>query len=520
MVRCTAENVLNKCKNEKLFLSELKKSMSVSKFLAIDLGAESGRAIVGILENKKIFLDQVHRFPNKQIHVHNHIYWDVLALFEEIKNGIRFAAQKGYKDIEAIGVDTWGVDFGFLGKNNELLSFPFCYRDPRTNNIMEKVFQSIPQEYIYSITGIQFWQFNSLFQLAKYVEDDSDLLKFADKLLFMPDIFNFLLTGKKKTEYTIASTSQLLNARSKKWDKNLIDKLQLPYKIFPEIVSPGTILAKLLPEIAADTGIAEVDVVAIGSHDTASAAAAVPFANDNCGFISSGTWSIIGIECERPIINEMAFKANFTNEGGLGGKIRFTSNLMGMWLLQQLKKSWEKENYNLSYEELIKLAEAAPPFKCIINPDDSTFYNPKDMQTAIKQYCLKNNLRIPETKSEYVRCVLESLAFRYKLMIEKIAEITGKKIEKLHIVGGGSQNELLNQFAADACGIPVAAGPVEATSLGNIIVQAIAKQKISSLKEARKIIADSFSVKTYLPKNTLLWKNLAQSFHIRHNNIV
>ncbi|MFH1194827.1 MAG: rhamnulokinase [bacterium] len=476
--------------------------MSVSKFLAIDLGAESGRAILGVLENNKIHLEEIHRFPNKQIYILGHLHWDVLALFEEIKTGMRIAVQKGHGDIESIGVDTWGVDFGFAGKNNELLGFPYCYRDSRTNNMMEKLFQTIPREEIYSVTGIQFWQFNSIFQLARYADDDSDMLRVADILLFMPDIINFLLTGVKKTEYTIASTSQLLNAYSKNWDLSLLEKLKLPINIMPEIVPPGTVIGKLLPEIAKEVGLKEIEVIAPGCHDTASAVAAVPIQGINSAFVSSGTWSIIGIESATPIINEASLKNNFTNEGGVGNKIRFMSNMMGMWLLQQTRKSWLKQNVNISYEEMTKLASDAKPFKCIIDTDDNSFYNPPDMQEAIREYCIKNNQPIPGSKGEYVRCILENLAIKYKTMIEKINSMSGKKIDTLHIVGGGSQNELLNQFAADACGIPVVAGPVEATALGNIIVQAIAKNKIASLDDGRRIVAESFQVKTYQPKKS------------------
>jgi rhamnulokinase len=473
--------------------------MAIKKYLAIDLGAESGRAIVGIIDQNKIYLEEVHRFPNKQINILGHLHWDVLALFDEIKTGIKAAVKSGHKDIQSIGVDTWGVDFGFVGKNNELLGFPYCYRDSRTDDMIEKVFKIIPREDIYSTTGIQFWQFNSIFQLAKYVEENSSILKVADKLLFMPDIFNYLLTGEKKSEYTIASTSQLLNAYSKQWDRNLIEKLKLPINIFPEIVQPGTVIGKLLSEIAMETGIGEVEIIAPGCHDTASAVAAIPIKDDNSAFISSGTWSIIGVESNDPLINETTFKNNFTNEGGVGNKIRFTSNMMGMWLLQQLRKSWQKKDESISYEEMTKLAYTAQPSKCIIDPDDTSFYNPPDMQEAIIEYCKKFNLQTPETKSEFIRCVLESIASKYKMMIEKINLITGKKIEKLHIVGGGSQNELLNQLTADACNIPVIAGPVEATALGNIIIQAVAKGEIQSIDAARKLVADSFAVKTFFP---------------------
>lgn len=474
--------------------------MSVSKYLAIDLGAESGRAIVGIIENNNIRLEEVYRFPNKQINILGHLHWDVLSLFDEIKNGIRSAVKKGHADIKSVGIDTWGVDFGFITKQDELIGFPYCYRDTRTNGIMEKVFEIIPKEKIYSVTGIQFWQFNSLFQLAKYIDEDSELIKIADKLLFMPDIFNFLLTGIKTTEYTIASTSQLLNAINKNWDHSLLNKLHFPSSLFNKIIPSGTIIGKLRADIAAETGINDIDLIAPGCHDTASAVAAIPLKDKNSAFISSGTWSIIGVESDEPIINENTYRLNFTNEGGVGGKIRFTSNMMGMWLLQLLRKSWKKKNEEISYEDMSLIAKESESNRTIIDPDDQVFYNPDDMQEAIKNYCFKNDLKFPETKAQYIRCVLDSLAQKYSVMISNIEALTNHKIKQLHIVGGGSQNNLLNQLTADACNIPVIAGPVEATALGNIIVQAMALGNLSSVKEGRNIIENSFMLSKFNPR--------------------
>lgn len=474
--------------------------MSVSKYLAIDLGAESGRAIVGLIENNNIRIEEVYRFPNKQSNILGHLHWDVLSLFDEIKNGIRSAVKKGHADIKSVGIDTWGVDFCFITKQNELIGFPYCYRDTRTNGIMEKVFEIIPKEKIYSATGIQFWQFNSLFQLAKYIDEDSELIKIADKLLFMPDIFNFLLTAIKTTEYTIASTSQLLNAINKNWDHSLLNKLRFPSSLFNKIIPSGTIIGKLRADIADETGINEIDVIAPGCHDTASAVAAIPLKDKNSAFISSGTWSIIGIESDEPIINEDTYRLNFTNEGGVGGKIRFTSNMMGMWLLQQLRKSWKKKNEQISYEEMSLIASESESNRTIIDPDDQVFYNPDDMQEAINNYCYKNDLKFPETKAQYIRCVLDSLAQKYSMMISNIEALTNHKIKQLHIVGGGSQNNLLNQLTANACKIPVIAGPVEATALGNIIVQAMALGNLSSVKEGRNIIENSFMLSKFNPR--------------------
>lgn len=480
--------------------------MSISKFLAFDFGAESGRAIIGILENEKIRLEEIHRFPNKQIKILGHIHWDLLALFDEMKKSMAIAIQNGHTDIESIGIDTWGVDFGLIGKENNILGFPYCYRDSRTNGVMEKLFEIVPRQEVYSTTGIQFMQFNSLFQLFSYQKNESGLLNIADRLLFMPDLFNFMLTGEKKSEYSIASTSQMLDAAKRNWDEKLLSKLGLPLNILPEIVRPGTVIGKLLPEIADEVGLGEIDVIAPACHDTGSAVAAVPAYDKNWAYLSSGTWSIVGIEAANPIITADSLKYNFTNEGGVENTIRFLSNVMGMWLLQQTRKSWQKKGEEYSYEALSKLALDAEPFKCLIDPDDNSFLNPPDMPAAIIDYCIKRNITPPSTKGEFIRCILESLALKYKILVDRINTMQKSKIEILHIVGGGSQNEILNQFTSDACGIPVVAGPVECTALGNILVQAVAKGKIESISEGRKIIANSFSLKTYMPTNTDKWK--------------
>lgn len=374
--------------------------------------------------------------------------------------------------------------------------------------MMEKVFEKIPKEEVYSLTGIQFMQFNSLYQLYSAKLSNEKLFSVVDKLLFMPDLFNFLLTGEKKCEYTIASTSQMMNARTKTFDPKIFSSLSLPENIMAPIIMPGSIVGKLLPEISDEVGLKEVDVVAVGCHDTASAIAAVPAQGKNWAYLSSGTWSLVGIESKEPIISKTTYENNFTNEGGIFGTIRFLRNVMGLWLLQETRKSWQKHGEEFGYEELVKLAGEAKEFKCIVDPDDDSFLNPPDMPKAIVDYCVNKNLTPPQTKGEFVRCIFESLALRYKAVIEKINSMTGERINKLHIVGGGSQNEMLNQLTADACGIPVIAGPVEATAIGNILVQAIAKGKIDSIDRAREIVADSFPVKTYTPKNSGKWNEV------------
>ncbi len=475
--------------------------MIQSKYLAFDFGAESGRAVVGILQDDKILLEEVHRFPNKQIHVLGHLHWDVLALFEELKKGISLAVQKGHGDIASVGIDTWGVDFGLIGKDGGLLGYPFVYRDARTNGMMEKVFKKVTSDDLYSSTGIQCMQINSLFQLFSMAQTNPELLGISDRLLFMPDLFNYMLTGKKYSEYTIASTSQMLHVHSKAWDKGLFASLGLPSDIMASIIQPGEIVGKILPQISQETGLQEVDVVAVGSHDTASAVVAVPAQGNRWAYVSSGTWSLIGIEHHEPIIDRTLQKV-FTNEGGVGGTIRFLRNVMGLWLLQETRKSWQKQGPSLSYEELVTMASLVKEFRSIVDPDDALFMNPPNMPEAIKEYCKKTAQPVPKTNEEFVRCILESLAFKYASVLETIMNITQKKIEVLHIVGGGSQNDLLNQLTADTTGIPVVAGPVEATALGNIVVQAIVQGKIRSIQHGREIVARSFPLKTFRPHHS------------------
>lgn len=486
--------------------------MTKSKYLAFDLGAESGRAIICIFDGYKFRIEDIHRFPNRQTNILGHLHWDVLALFEEIKTGLKLAVQKGHADIQSIGIDTWGVDFGFVGNNNDLLGFPYCYRDSRTNGIPDKVFDKIPREELYGITGIQFMQFNSVFQLYSAALSNEPALKCGGSLLFMPDLFNFLLTGVKKNEYTIASTSQLLNANTKSYDRKIFYSLGLPMHITVPIVMPGTVIGKLLPEICDETGLKDIDVVAVGCHDTASAIAAIPAKKNSWAYISSGTWSCLGIETQKPIITDESLINNFTNEGGVFGTIRFLKNVMGLWLLQQTRKSYQQQGNTYEYDELVRLALRSKEFLCIIDPDDISFLNPPDMLESIRAFCRKTGQKAPQTPGEFTRCILESLALKYRAVLENLCTVTGVSIELLHIVGGGSKNELLNQFTADACGIPVVAGPVEATAIGNILVQAIAQKKIDSIKSGREIVSNSFPIKTYLPRDTVKWDDIFHKY--------
>jgi rhamnulokinase len=482
--------------------------MSISEFLAVDLGAESGRVIVGILEDEKISIKEIHRFPNIQINKDGSLFWNVPYLFKEIKRGLALAVTKGYNKIESIGIDTWGVDFGLIGKNNQLLELPHTYRDKRTEGIPERVFEKISTDEIYKKTGNQLMQINSLYQLYSIKLFKESILNECDKLLFMPDLFNFLLTGVKKSEYTISSTSQLLNAKTKEFDETIFSSLGLPIIIMASVIQPGTLIGKMLPEIAAEIGLNNVDVVAVASHDTASAVVAIPSQGNSWAYLSSGTWSLLGIENDEPLI-DVNLQNDFTNEGGINNKIRFLHGTSGLWIIQEIKKSWERNGDNFSYEEIADMAAASNSFVSIIDSDDKLFINPPDMVEAIKQFCIKTNQKIPKTKGEFLRCVFESLALKYKTILEKIEKVSKKNIEELHIVGGGSQNELLNQLTADATGKQVLAGPVEATALGNILVQAITRGKIESLEKARELVSLSFPQKIYEPKNRDKWRDIS-----------
>jgi rhamnulokinase len=484
--------------------------MSSAKYLAIDFGASSGRAILGSISNKGISLEEIHRFSNQPVNLLGHIYWDFPYLFDELKNGIAKTTKKGIKNISGIGVDTWGVDFGLISKDNQLLGNPFAYRDSRTDGIMARAFELMPKEEIYKHTGLQFLQFNSIFQLFSMVEENNSLLKISDRLLFMPDLFNFFLTGERVSEYTIASTSQLLNAEKKVWEKTIFDRLNLPIEIMPEVIEPGSIIGKILPEIKEDTGISDADIIAPACHDTGSAVLAVPATTKNWAYLSSGTWSLMGIEADQPIISTDTLNNNFTNEGGANNKIRFLKNAAGLWLLQRCQHAWKEEKISCLHEDLINQAKDATPFKCFVNPDDASFLNPPDMPKAIVDYCVRTGQKPPQSVGEFVRCIIESLAFKYRYLLDKINLLKGEPIETLHIVGGGSLNTMLNQFTSNATAIRVIAGPAEATALGNIIIQAIAKGELNSVEEGRELISRSTELIEYFPEEKETWEEKYQ----------
>ncbi|MCC6424527.1 MAG: rhamnulokinase [Phycisphaerales bacterium] len=476
-------------------------------FLAFDLGAESGRAVLGILDGATLRLSEQHRFLQPNGRLNGHLHWNLLTQWEELKTGLRKAAASlpsGQK-IAALGVDTWGVDYGLIGEDGQILSNPFMYRDSRTDGAMEQAFAKVSRDRIFQITGIQFMSLNTLFQLFAANRDHPKLIDAAQTLLFMPDLFNYLFTGRRKSELSIASTSQMIDPRTGKWATDLLRDLNLPTHLLPEIIPSATIIGPLRADVAEECGTDLLQVVAPGCHDTASAVAAVPAQGGNWCYISSGTWSLMGVEADRPIINELSARLNYTNEIGVGGKIRFLKNIMGLWLVQECRRALAKAGQEYSYAELTRLASQSTPFKAWISPEHAPFGSPGKMLTKITEFCQQTHQPAPTTPGEFVRTCLESLAMTYRRTLEGLEQILGHKIDVIHIVGGGTQNELLNQMTADACGRPVVAGPVEATAIGNILAQAIAVGQIRTLADARAIVRNSFDVKRYDPRDTAAW---------------
>ena len=470
--------------------------------LAFDFGASSGRAVLGRFNGNKLELEEVHRFPNRPVTVAGTMHWDVLRLFEELKTGIAAGAKAASGKLASLGLDTWGVDFGLLDRQGKLLQNPVAYRDPRTDGVPERAFARVPQREIFQATGIQFLQFNSLFQLYAMLEQRSPILETADRLLMMPDLFNYFLTGQSKTEFTNATTTQAYDPIRRDWAYPLLEKLGLPSRLFAEVVPPGTLLGKLLPEIAAEIAVPQVPVIAPATHDTGSAVAAVPAEGKQVwAYLSSGTWSILGAEIREPIINDQALACNFTNEGGVEDTFRFLKNITGLWLIQECQRIWALEDGKTSsFEQLGRLARQARPLPSLVDPDAPEFLRPKQMPKAIQDYCRRTRQPTPKDRGAIVRCALRSLAHKYRQVLRMLEELLNRKVEVLHVIGGGSKNQLLCQWTADACGLPVLAGPAEATAIGNLCVQLMALHQLGSLAEARKLIRRSFPLRRYEPK--------------------
>ena len=474
-------------------------------YLAIDLGAESGRAMLGGFDGQRLRLSEAHRFPNVPVRLPGGLHWDVLRLWTDIKQGLSLASRKSASPLASIGLDTWGVDFGLLDQRGTLLGDPFHYRDARTDGAVEAAFRKMSRTEIFNLTGIQFMSLNTLYQLYSMVVSQSPALEVATTFLMMPDLFNYWLTGEKVVEFSIATTSQCYDPRQCDWADPLLAALGIPRRIFPAVVQPGTILGALLPVVSEETGAGALPVIAPACHDTGSAVAAVPAKSDDFAWMSSGTWSIMGAEVREPIITAASLKYNFTNEGGVAGTYRFSRNIAGLWLVQECRRTWAAQGDELSYAALTERAQEAAPLVSLVDPDYAEFGKPGDMPARIRDYCRRTGQSVPESRAAIVRCALESLACKYRWVLEKLEEMVGRRLEPLHIVGGGTQNHLLCQFAADGTGHRVVAGPVEATALGNILMQALALRHIGSLAEGRQIIGDSFDQVTYLPKDTAAW---------------
>lgn len=484
----------------------------IKTFLAIDLGATSGRSIVGQVGEGKIEMKELTRFPNTIKKIQDHYYWNIFDLYEQIREALTVCAKNNIK-IESVGIDTWGVDFVMIGEDGSVMGLPYAYRDPHTENAPQEYFDNIlSRDKVYNLTGIQIMNFNSLFQLYALRKENSSVLNAAKKLLFMPDALSYLLTGKMVTEYTIASTSQILNPHTKKMEDRLLSPIGLSADMFPEIVFPGATVGVLTDDLAQDTGIGKIPVIAVAGHDTGSAVAAVPAKNEKFAYLSSGTWSLMGIETKSPIINDHSMKLNFTNEGGVDGTTRFLKNITGMWILEQCRKEWEAEGIQYSYPQLVEMAYSVAPFQSMIDPDDASFAHPQSMTEAIRKYCAKTGQEAPGNHAEFVRAIFESLALKYRMVLEMLRSVAPFDIDILHVIGGGSQNALLNQFTANALGIPVQSGPSEATAIGNIMIQAQASGMVNSLQQMRELIASSIETRTFLPEQPELWAGIYEKY--------
>ncbi len=485
--------------------------MSEKYYLACDLGAESGRVMLGTLNGGKITLKEYHRFPSAMVNVGGTLRWNVLQIFEEIRVGLQKAGKEGLT-ISSVSTDSWGVDYVLLKKGEPCLTVPFHYRDARTDDGFARVFSKISAEAIFDSTGIQFMVFNTLFQLNDDAEKRPEILALADGFLNIADHLNFLMSGVARAEESLASTTQLYNPRTKTWAWDVVSAIGVPESLFPEIVPSGTVLGPLVPELALTTGLKDVQVIATCSHDTGAAIAAVPADSEDWAYLSSGTWSLLGVESPHPIINEKSRALNFTNEIGYGGTTRFLKNIIGLWIIQECRRTWAAEGRDFDYGTLTTMASEAPALRSLIYPNATRFSKPGGMPEKIAAYCQESGQPIPSSPGEFVRCTIDSLALLYRQTLEELVSVTGTPITRLHIVGGGSRNGLLNQAAANATGRTVLAGPVEATAIGNVLIQALAQGHLSSIADLRAVVRNSFEPEIYTPSQAPEWEEAYQRF--------
>lgn len=483
-------------------------TMATRHFAAIDLGATSGRVILASIAEGNINMEEIHRFPDPIIQMQGHFYWDFPAIFQSVVKGLAKIADRKVA-IEAIGIDTWGVDFVTFGKDGAMLRLPYCYRDPHTNGAPEKFFERLSRKELYNKTGIQIMNFNSVFQLDTLRRNNCSALEAAEKILFIPDALAYLLTGEMVTEYTIASTAQMINPRTKQWDEDILSLLGLNTNNFGRMIMPGEQIGCLTPELQKLTGLDAIPVIAVASHDTGSAVAAVPAVDENYAYLSSGTWSLMGIESPQPIISERSFDLNFTNEGGIECTIRVLKNICGMWLLERCRAEWPE----MDYPTLISKAEAAEPFRSLINPDALCFANPESMTKAIDQYCRATSQPTPEDIGDYARCIFESLALRYRQVVEMLRELSPVDIQRLYVIGGGARNQMLNQYTANAIGIPVETGSSESTAIGNVMMQAKWAGVVESISDMRAMIRQSLNdPQHYSPTDNEVWNRAYEKY--------
>jgi rhamnulokinase len=481
---------------------------SIRVYLAFDLGAESGRAVLGYLRSGVLRTEEVHRFPNEPVEYGGSLHWDVARLWLEIRKTLSRLKETR---LEGIGVDAWGVDYALLGERGELLQNPYHYRDNRTHGVMDEVFRIVPKEEIYRMTGIQFMPINTLYQLFSSKKNTPGILNATQRLITIPDLFNYWLTGNAVCEFTNATTTQMVDPRTRTWATDLIDRLQLPARLLPPIVEPGSLLGKLRSELAGDSALAGTNVIAPACHDTGSAIAAIS-AREGTAFLSSGTWSLLGTEIDAPVITDAALRLNFTNEGGVNGTTRLLKNVMGLWMLRCCRQSWAEQGWECDYRELMELASQEKPFQHLVDPDDELFLRPDNMCDAIAAYCRKTQQPVPAGPAAYVRTILESLAMKYRFVIRNLERLIDRPIEQIRVIGGGSKNRLLNQFTSDATGRRVLAGPAEATALGNIAIQILARGDAASLEEVRAVVDRSFPVEVFEPSETDQWNKQVERF--------
>jgi len=484
-------------------------------YLGVDLGAESGRLVAGLFDGARIQLEEVHRFANVAVSLGDTLRWNVLGLWQEIQKGLALANERVQAPIVSVGVDTWGVDYVLMSKSDEILGQPFHYRDARTRGILDYALSRVPKRDVFTQTGLQFMELNTLYQLLVTQQASPQLLDCAERMLLMPDFFHWCLCGSRVTEFTNATTTQCFHPTEGDWSFDLLQRFDLPARIFPQVVQSGTKLGTLRESIANSSGLGRIGVVAPATHDTGAAVAAVPTqrtGNPTWAYISSGTWSLMGVESDHAILSDRALELNVTNEGGIDGTYRLLKNIMGLWLVQECRRSFERGGRPLGYDDLMKLAGEAPPFRSIVDPDDQAFLSPDDMPRAIADWCRDHDELVPETEGQFVRCALESLALKYRLVLSWLEELTGVRTEVIHIVGGGSRNAVLNQFTADACGRPVVAGPVEATALGNVLIQARSSGEVGTLAELRDIVRTSSELARFEPRAKAAWDAAFERF--------